>query len=261
MKQQALGYIFIFFVAAAIVSGIYLWQINGTMPFNQQVSHNEISTDSWPSYRNEEYGFEFKSPLMLETSSTTLKGTIAGLNQTYEGVQLTTADLNPYVNVLKGWSDPMVHVFASGILPVERNIKGTVWHLFYNPQEGPGKCAGAAMQTLAPNSEDTIVLRAYDITRCPGPADSAPIVGFLELIASTFRPLDPAAFVNSYAECVQAGFPVMESSPEQCRTSEGLTFVNYDICSQVMTMATNPETGETREFPTPCDVPMGWAKN
>ncbi len=30
------------------------------------------------------------------------------------------------------------------------------------------------------------------------------------------------------------------------------------MCAQVITPARNPETGEIREFPTPCDVPDGW---
>lgn len=30
------------------------------------------------------------------------------------------------------------------------------------------------------------------------------------------------------------------------------------MCAQVITDARNPETGEVREFPTPCDVPDGW---
>lgn len=30
------------------------------------------------------------------------------------------------------------------------------------------------------------------------------------------------------------------------------------ICIQVVTKARNPYTGETKEFPTPCDVPQGW---
>jgi len=29
-------------------------------------------------------------------------------------------------------------------------------------------------------------------------------------------------------------------------------------CIQVITPARNPETGEVRDFPTPCDVPEGW---
>ncbi len=30
------------------------------------------------------------------------------------------------------------------------------------------------------------------------------------------------------------------------------------MCAQVITPARNPETGDIREFPTPCDVPDGW---
>lgn len=34
----------------------------------------------------------------------------------------------------------------------------------------------------------------------------------------------------------------------------------YEFCIQVITRARNPETGEERDFPTPCDVPEGWQK-
>lgn len=33
-----------------------------------------------------------------------------------------------------------------------------------------------------------------------------------------------------------------------------------EVCAQVITPATNPATGECKEFPTPCDVPQGWVK-
>ncbi|OGN17931.1 MAG: hypothetical protein A3C88_00950 [Candidatus Yanofskybacteria bacterium RIFCSPHIGHO2_02_FULL_50_12] len=72
--------------------------------------------------------------------------------------------------------------------------------------------------------------------------------------------IDPTSKVNSFASCVAEGNPVMESAPERCRSKEGLVFVKYDLCTQVITSARNPQTGETREFPTPCDVPEGWVK-
>ncbi len=31
-----------------------------------------------------------------------------------------------------------------------------------------------------------------------------------------------------------------------------------EMCAHVITPARNPETGDIREFPTPCDVPDGW---
>jgi len=66
--------------------------------------------------------------------------------------------------------------------------------------------------------------------------------------------------VNSFQSCANAGFPIMESFPEQCRSGEGLTFVNYEMCTQVIARAKNPENGDEREFPTPCDVPVGWER-
>jgi len=33
---------------------------------------------------------------------------------------------------------------------------------------------------------------------------------------------------------------------------------NGVACIQVITPARNPETGDIKEFPTPCDVPEGW---
>lgn len=32
--------------------------------------------------------------------------------------------------------------------------------------------------------------------------------------------------INSFAECAQAGYPIMESYPEQCATPDGRTFAN-----------------------------------
>ena len=35
---------------------------------------------------------------------------------------------------------------------------------------------------------------------------------------------------------------------------------NQTDCPAVITFATGPQTGECKEFPTPCDVPQGWEK-
>ena len=66
--------------------------------------------------------------------------------------------------------------------------------------------------------------------------------------------------VNSFQSCAQAGYPIMESSPRKCRSAEVLTFTEYEFCTQVISKARNPQSGEIREFPTPCDVPQGWEK-
>ena len=33
---------------------------------------------------------------------------------------------------------------------------------------------------------------------------------------------------------------------------------DMSVCIQVVTPARNPDTGQIKEFPTPCDVPEGW---
>jgi hypothetical protein len=48
--------------------------------------------------------------------------------------------------------------------------------------------------------------------------------------------------VNSYAECVAAGYPILETYPEQCRTPDGRTFTNPDA---------PPQTPPPTSTPTP----------
>lgn len=43
----------------------------------------------------------------------------------------------------------------------------------------------------------------------------------------------PSNSINSYAECVAAGYPVLELYPEQCRTPDGRTFTNPDAQNSV----------------------------
>lgn len=50
-------------------------------------------------------------------------------------------------------------------------------------------------------------------------------------------PQNPAALITNFNECVAAGYPVMESFPEQC-TANGMTFVN-----ERQTATTTPRTG------------------
>jgi len=76
-----------------------------------------------------------------------------------------------------------------------------------------------------------------------------------------FLPALPTPIVT-FEQCVAAGNPIMESFPERCRTQDGALFVNWQgagqFCVQVITPARNPQTGEVRDFTTPCDVPENW---
>jgi hypothetical protein len=60
-------------------------------------------------------------------------------------------------------------------------------------------------------------------------------------------PPSPAALeINSFEDCVQAGYPVMESYPRQCRTADGKHFVE-----QVEATAAPPSGVIEPEEPTP----------
>lgn len=49
----------------------------------------------------------------------------------------------------------------------------------------------------------------------------------------------------------------IDQYPNQSSKSPEIDQEN-EFCIQVVTPARNPQTGEIREFPTPCDVPEGW---
>jgi len=52
------------------------------------------------------------------------------------------------------------------------------------------------------------------------------IAGVLVLISKYGESMRTALAVSSFEQCAAAGFPIMESYPEQCRTPDGRTFVN-----------------------------------
>ncbi|QQG37529.1 MAG: hypothetical protein HYS26_02755 [Candidatus Kaiserbacteria bacterium] len=48
--------------------------------------------------------------------------------------------------------------------------------------------------------------------------------------------------INSFDECAAAGYPIMESYPEQCRTPDGRTFVNERQLIATTTVSTSTES-------------------
>lgn len=64
---------------------------------------------------------------------------------------------------------------------------------------------------------------------------------------------------NRIRETLQINQAVQNQNRQQVRNSdqEG---TNGSVCAQVITPAENPNTGECKNFPTPCDVPSGWSK-
>jgi len=61
------------------------------------------------------------------------------------------------------------------------------------------------------------------------------------------------ATIDSFEECMAAGFPVMESFPRQCRTSQGQNFIENlndgNMENSNLIVVTNPKSGQTISSP------------
>ncbi len=74
------------------------------------------------------------------------------------------------------------------------------------------------------------------------------IIVVLLIGAAAFFMMRPAKVsVLSYAECVAAGYPIIETDPPQCKTPEGKTFVGF---MQNATPTLHPETPTVVITPT-----------
>jgi len=61
-SHMIVGYVFLFAILAAAVSGIYYWQTVRQIPSSVQFPVHKDVTASWKTYTNTQYGFEFKYP-------------------------------------------------------------------------------------------------------------------------------------------------------------------------------------------------------
>ena len=83
---------------------------------------------------------------------------------------------------------------------------------------------------------------------------------------------DSSLLIFNPAQNIPTSFPILSQNIETefyvlhegtlkklCSVPSRFLFEeNGGVCAQVITTARNPETGEVRDFPTPCDVPQGW---
>lgn len=53
------------------------------------------------------------------------------------------------------------------------------------------------------------------------------IIGFAVYVFMLVEPKENEVIINSFEECANAGYAVMESYPRQCNTSDGRNFVEY----------------------------------
>ena len=56
--------------------------------------------------------------------------------------------------------------------------------------------------------------------------------------------------ISTYLECKQAGYPIMESYPEQCSTSDGRTFTNDAPATQMAPVIMDEASSTQTNFAT-----------
>lgn len=186
-------------------------------------------TSTWKIYRNDQYGFEFKYPTIWMVKD----DTYVQNGQTYLLFHITSPDRFN----LPGYQDVGVHYLIQ---------------IAVNPMSEVETVSDFAKAKIVGDQSPWNTNLSRDITQTTDEYQ----IG--QQILSTFKFISP--LINSFQSCADAGYPIMESYPEKCRTPDGLTFTKYDACIQVITRARNPQTGEEKDFPTPCDVPEGWEK-
>ncbi|HYC83255.1 MAG TPA: hypothetical protein VEB60_01760 [Candidatus Paceibacterota bacterium] len=77
------------------------------------------------------------------------------------------------------------------------------------------------------------------------------LIGLLIIGRDIFTNVEETS-ITSFAECAAAGYPIMESYPEQCRTPDGRLFVNEIATSSAPTISTStPNTAKACK-PTGC---------
>lgn len=225
-SHMILGVAFLVVVIAAIVAGIYYWQTVRVIPSSVQVPIHKDETANWKVYTNAKFAYSFKYPanLYLEEDSDRV--------------------------ILKSSSFPTNQIYNGGGVAFE-GVEGKDWVRGYiigvtNEIKNP----------LLTSHEDVHVekmnlgsLETYLITcDCVGPSEIL---------------IKNPSFDNSYLEIAYTdGLATQQDSQIANKLYHQILstfkFTNQAICAQVITKAKNTKTGEVKDFPTPCDVPVGW---
>lgn len=220
---------FIWVIVALLVlggtayGGLWFWNDKNTEVAAPTFTPRVIDeTAGWQTYRNEEYGFEFRYPeeLFDKSINTTMNGFQAQSNA--HGIHLFTG-LSKYgflgVSIIEKEfnSNDIQGIYGKIENPAILNIGGKV---AYKWSDGDAGCGGSFIQ-LALNQK------------------------ILQI---------------QHGSCEEDHEPRLDKSQISNQILSTFKFIEPTVCIQVITPARNPQTGEVKNFPTPCDVPEGWEK-
>ncbi|MBI4049702.1 MAG: hypothetical protein HY395_02730 [Candidatus Doudnabacteria bacterium] len=212
-KHKLLGYLFLALVFAGAVALAYWWQY-GTD--NKQA--DEIT--DWKTYRNEEYGFEFKYPKDLEAKE-----------ELHKDFRITDGETEKVFD----WLNVSIDYGAEN---------GRIILTMNHP--------GFGLEVVEEKIDDKII----SVNNINMQREVLTVKFGGKFILYSFSS-DPDHNYLFFADIPKNKETSLKLSDDIVSTFK---FLKSPICIQIVTRAKNPQTDEELDFPTPCDVPEGWEK-
>lgn len=213
-----------------------------------------LDTSDWKTYRNEKYGFGIKYPPDLIKISDFGR---EGLYKNFDFSGSTRVDDNELCLQSSNIQNPRSHEGEPCTLSfISEPSDGKPlfdWLLnkysaqyFGSIQEYTKQTGGQFTSSLINN------LRWYGVSTQEGPGGSSVIFAtnrnfVVSVNVSNLVDVGENIFENQYVSQILSTFKFIKPGSKE-----------DNVCIQVITPARNPQTGEIRDFPTPCDVPENW---